>query len=564
MNKQKQLDTTEIILDNELSKLVHIDKAKTESRMTGEDFVRILIRRKYLDEIKFMDKYAKALDIPFKRLDPLELNPDVVTLLPEKICRQYEIVAVDKSPTVVHIATSRKLDMVLVDDISRIVSLKVKWVISTQKEIMRVINEFYGFAESIDRAVKDSQGMQLTVDITDVSRIKQILGKEKGLINLVDLIIHKAILQRASDIHIEPKKNATVFRLRIDGILVTIRKIPRQLHLGIISRIKIMAGLDLAEKRRPQDGRVRIEHDNRNVELRISLVPTVFGEKAVLRLLDPDILMKDLNKVGFSEVEKEKFVSLLKHTHGIVLLTGPTGSGKTTTLYSAMNYINSPDKNITTIEDPVELICENFNQVSVNTNLGMSFANALRTLLRQDPDIIMVGEIRDLPTAENAIRAALTGHLVLSTLHTNDSVSSITRLKDIGIEPYLISSTLLGAVAQRLVRNVCPYCKEYFNPTPSELKILKIAQAKAKNLIFSRGKGCKECNDTGYLGRTAIFEILPISPKLIDYINMEVALDKIRELTIKEGLVTLRESAIRKLVRGLTTIEEVIRVTPSG
>ncbi|MCK4665132.1 Flp pilus assembly complex ATPase component TadA, partial [Candidatus Dependentiae bacterium] len=216
------------------------------------------------------------------------------------------------------------------------------------------------------------------------------------------------------------------------------------------------------------------------------------------------------------------------------------------------------------IEDPVELICESFNQVAVNANLGMTFANSLRTLLRQDPDIIMVGEIRDLPTAENAIRAALTGHLVLSTLHTNDSITSITRLKDIGIEPYLISSTLLGAVAQRLVRTVCSYCKEYFNPTPAELKILKITQAKAKNLIFSRGTGCKECNDTGYLGRTAIFEILPISPKLIDYINMEIGLEKMRELAVKEGLVTLRESAIRKLVRGITTIEEVIRVTPSG
>ncbi len=564
MDKNNKLNITKIILDNGLSKLVHIDKAQAEATMTGEDFVRILIRRKYLDEVKFMDKYAKALDIPFKRLDPLDLNPDVVTILPEKICRKFEIVAVEKSPTVIHIATSKKLDMVLVDDISRIVSFKVKWVLATQNEIMRVINEFYGFAESIDRAVKDSQGMELTVDITDVSRIKQILGKEKGLINLVDLIIHKAILQRASDIHIEPKKNATVFRLRIDGILITIRKIPRQLHLGIISRIKIMAGLDLAEKRRPQDGRVRIEHDNRNVELRISLVPTVFGEKAVLRLLDPDILMKDLSKIGFNDVEQKKFISLLKNTHGIVLLTGPTGSGKTTTLYSAMNYINTPDKNIITIEDPVELICESFNQVAVNANLGMTFANSLRTLLRQDPDIIMVGEIRDLPTAENAIRAALTGHLVLSTLHTNDSVSSITRLKDIGIEPYLISSTLLGVIAQRLVRTVCPYCKEYFNPTLSELKILKITQAKAKNLIFSRGTGCKECNDTGYFGRTAIFEILPISPKLIDYINMEVALDKIRELAYKEGLITLRASAIRKLVRGLTTIEEVIRVTPSG
>ncbi len=564
MDKNNKLNITKIILDNGLSKLVHIDKAQAESTMTGEDFVRILIRRKYLDEVKFMDKYAQALDIPFKRLDPLDLNPDVVTLLPEKICRKYEIVAVEKSPTVIHVATSKKLDMVLVDDISRIVSFKVKWVLATQNEIMRVINEFYGFAESIDRAVKDSQGMELTVDITDVSRIKQILGKEKGLINLVDLIIHKAILQRASDIHIEPKKKATVFRLRIDGILITIRKIPRQLHLGIISRIKIMAGLDLAEKRRPQDGRVRIEHDNRNVELRISLVPTVFGEKAVLRLLDPDILMKDLSKIGFNDVEQKKFISLLKNTHGIVLLTGPTGSGKTTTLYSAMNYINTPDKNIITIEDPVELICESFNQVAVNANLGMTFANSLRTLLRQDPDIIMVGEIRDLPTAENAIRAALTGHLVLSTLHTNDSVSSITRLKDIGIEPYLISSTLLGVIAQRLVRTVCPYCKEYFNPTLSELKILKITQAKAKNLIFSRGTGCKECNDTGYFGRTAIFEILPISPKLIDYINMEVALDKIRDLANKEGLITLRASAIRKLVRGLTTIEEVIRVTPSG
>ncbi|MDD3626319.1 MAG: GspE/PulE family protein [bacterium] len=562
-NKNAQ-NIEKFLLDNDLCKMVNIDMAKDESKKTGEDIIRILIRRKFLNEIKYMQKFAESLGFSFKRLDPLELNPEVVTVLPERLCRQHEIVTIEKSGNILYVAISKKADMVLIDDLRRITDFQIKWVVALQSEIMKVINEFYGFEKSLDKALKDYQGSDISVDITDVSRIKQSLVTDKGLINLVDLLIHKAIEQRASDIHIEPKKEFTHIRLRIDGLLHTIRKLPRQLHLGIISRIKIMSGLDLAEKRRPQDGRIRIEHADRNVELRISLIPTVFGEKAVLRLLDPDILMKNLDQVGFNDQEREKFIKLLQHTHGIVLLTGPTGSGKTTTLYSAMNYIKCPDKNITTIEEPVELICEDFNQVSINDDIGMGFANALRTLLRQDPDIIMVGEIRDLDTAENAIRAALTGHLVLSTLHTNDSVSAITRLEDIGVEPYLISSTLLGVVAQRLIRTVCPYCKEYFNPTTAELKILNINESSAKNLIFSRGKGCRECNDTGYLGRTAIFEILPITHKMIDFINMEVTLEKMRELSLKEGLISLRESAIRKLVRGLTTIEEVIRVTPSA
>jgi general secretion pathway protein E len=332
-------------------------------------------------------------------------------------------------------------------------------------------------------------------------------------------------------------------------------------YQAVVSRIKLLSGLNLAEKRRPQDGRIKREHAGREVELRVSTMPTAFGEKAVLRVFDPDILLKGIDQLGFSAHDLPKFYDFISRPTGIILVTGPTGSGKTTTLYSVLKYLSKPEVNIVTIEDPIEMVFEDFNQVAVRPQIDISFASTLRTVLRQDPDIIMVGEIRDTETAENAVQAALTGHLVLSTLHTNDAPSSLTRLMDLGIPHFLITSTLIGVLAQRLVREICPQCTEEYEPTVDEARVLRMDHEKLKPYRFRRGKGCLHCRDTGYAGRTGIFEILPMTSKIRGLVTGQSGSLEIFKAAREEGMRTLREAAIEKVFRGITTVTEMVRVT---
>ncbi|MCK5437612.1 MAG: type II/IV secretion system protein, partial [Desulfobulbaceae bacterium] len=371
--------------------------------------------------------------------------------------------------------------------------------------------------------------------------------------------------QRASDIHLEPKRNETLVRLRIDGVLHTIYTLPKVVHPAIISRIKSLSRLDIAEKRRPQDGRIKVDREGKEAEIRVSTVPVAFGEKAVLRILDPDILFQDLSKIGFSDHDFHVYENFIKAPHGIFLITGPTGSGKSTTLYSTLKCIASPDKNIITVEDPVEMIHEEFNQISVQPQIEVTFSTILRNILRQDPDIIMIGEIRDLATATHAIQAALTGHLVFSTLHTNDAVSSISRLVDLGVEPFLIGSTMLGAMAQRLVRTICPNCIETYLESTEVIRLFgfkpdETIPSGETGLKLKRGKGCRECRKTGFKGRCGIFEIFPMSDRIKQMTSTSQSEAEIRKIALQEGMTTLKDDGWLKIRQGITTCEEAIRV----
>jgi general secretion pathway protein E len=370
-----------------------------------------------------------------------------------------------------------------------------------------------------------------------------------------------AFEQRASDIHFEPKRDLTLVRLRIDGILHDVHLIPKIVYQAVVSRIKLLSGANLAEKRRPQDGRIKRESAGREVELRVSTMPTAFGEKAVLRIFDPEILLKGIDELGFSAYDLPKFYDFIGRPTGILLVTGPTGSGKTTTLYSVLKYLSKPEVNIITIEDPIEMVHEDFNQVAVRPQIDVTFASALRTVLRQDPDIIMVGEIRDAETADHAVQAALTGHLVLSTLHTNDAPTSVTRLMDLGVPQFLLTSTMIGVLAQRLVREICTHCVESYAPTAEEAMALHMAHEKLQPYRFKRGRGCLHCRETGYSGRTGVFEVMPMTEKIRRLVASQASSPEIFKAAREEGMRTLRESAIEKVFQGITTMTEMIRVT---
>jgi general secretion pathway protein E len=441
---------------------------------------------------------------------------------------------------------------------------KVRRVISPKTDILKIITEFYGFRSSVTAAAKE---LSAEVDLGNLEQfvkmksVSEIEATDKHVVNAVEFLFRYAFDQRASDIHIEPKRDASEVRLRIDGVLNTIHRIPKAVHPAFVSRVKMLSRMDIAEKRRPQDGRIKTEYKSREVELRVSTMPTAFGEKVVIRIFDPDILLQDLEEIGFEPREYELFRSFIARPYGIVLVTGPTGSGKTTTLYSALKTVATPAVNVVTIEDPIEMVYDKFNQVGIQPQVGVTFGSTLRTILRQDPDIIMVGEIRDLETAENAVQAALTGHLVFSTLHTNDAASTITRLLDLGVPAYLISSTVVGVMAQRLVRKVCKHCEKEYELLPEEAQAVGLDSSKDCRVVVKFGEGCTQCRGTGYLGRTGIFEVLEVDEKIRNIIRDKADAELIRKTAAADGMVDLRAAAVKKMLKGETTFDEVIRVT---
>lgn len=518
-----------------------------------------------ITEELIMKEAARQLKLPFMKIDPLKLDSEVVTrVVSRPYAVNHQLVPVSISGNTVTIATANPFDREGMDGIRRSKGYDVKMVISTRSDIMKIITEFYGFRYSIAAAQDElASGIDLG-NLEQYVKLKNIaeLGvNDKHIVNAVEYLLHYAYSQRASDIHIEPKREYSLVRFRIDGILHPIHKIPKTVHAAFISRIKTLARMDIAEKRRPQDGRIKTEQDGKEVELRVSTLPVSFGEKVVIRIFDPNILMQEIENLGFLERELVIFKSFISASHGLILVTGPTGSGKTTTLYSALKTLATPDVNITTIEEPVEMVYEDFNQTSVQPQIGITFANSLRTILRQDPDIIMVGEIRDFETAENAIQSALTGHLVMSTLHTNDAPSSISRLVDIGVQPFLINSTLIGVVAQRLVRKVCQNCADWYHLSEDEYRLLGISREKHKPVKVAVGAGCGHCRGTGYHGRTGIFEILDITDKIRGAIEEKATPMTLKQIARAEGMMTLRENAISMLLQGTTTVDEVVRVT---
>jgi general secretion pathway protein E len=518
----------------------------------------------FLSEDIITEIVAKHAGLPFKKIDPLKLNPETVTqLLSRAFARRSVSVPIEQEGDKLTLAVADPYNIEVVENIERM-GYKVARVVAPKTDIVKIITEFYGFRSSVSAAARE---MTSEVDLGNLEQfvkmksVSDIDATDKHIVNAVEFLFRYAFDQRASDIHIEPKRDASEIRLRIDGMLTTIHHTPKAVHAAFISRIKMLSRMDIAEKRRPQDGRIKTEYKSREVELRVSTMPTAFGEKVVIRIFDPDILLQDLEEIGFSPREYELFRSFIARPNGIILVTGPTGSGKTTTLYSALKTVATPEVNVVTIEDPIEMVHDKFNQVGIQPQIGITFGSTLRTILRQDPDIIMVGEIRDLETAENAVQAALTGHLVFSTLHTNDASSTITRLMDLGVPSYLISSTIIGVMAQRLVRKICKHCEKSYELLPEEAQAVGLASGKDRKLVVKYGEGCPQCRGTGYMGRTGIFEVIEMNDKIRVVIHEKADAELIRKAAITDGMVGLREAAVQKMLKGETTFDEVIRVT---
>ncbi len=575
--QKKSIISQEVIQKSKLKRINALKQSGPMSRDTnGQDITPVDIissfklkktgTKEELTEEVIMRAIADDLKLPFKKIDPLELDLDVVTkMIAKPFAIKHLVVPIELVDGELKVAMYNPLNHEALEDIKRVSRVEISPVVSTKTDILKIITEFYGFKSSIVAAEKE-----LVTPLTDLGNLEQymklqsaheIKSTDQHVKNAVDYLLNYAFEQRASDIHIEPKRDLGTCRLRIDGLLHNIYSLPKGVYPAIVSRIKSLSRINIAEKRRPQDGRMKVAYKEKEAEIRVSTVPVAFGEKVVLRVLNPDVLFKDLEELGFFPMDLIAYHAFLKRPNGIILVTGPTGSGKTTTLYSSLRFLSSPELNITTIEDPIEMVCQDFNQIAVQPLVGITFASILRNILRQDPDIIMVGEIRDLETAENAIQAALTGHLVLSTLHTNDAISSITRLIDLGVEPFLINATLIGIVAQRLVRRICPHCMESVVLGHDELQSLGITLEQEGEIELKKGKGCVQCRKTGYQGRVAIYEIFEVTERIRQHIGTQTSLESITKIAREEGMSTLRESAIRNMLKGITTYSEVLRVT---
>jgi general secretion pathway protein E len=517
---------------------------------------------KVLTEDAITEVIAAMVGMPYLKIDPLKLDLEVVTSpIPRPFAMKHLIVPVAESGDLVTIAVADPFASNEIEELLSLKRLKIRRVLSSKSDILKLLREFFGFRASILSAQNEKS---TAVDLGNLEQFVRMKGQheiestDKNIVSAVEFVLSYAFDQRASDIHIEPKRDLSLIRFRLDGVLHNIHTIPKALHLPIVSRIKMLSRMDLAEKRRPQDGRIKTNHKDKEVELRVSTLPVAFGEKVVIRIFDPEILMQDLDRIGFYPREYQLFNAFIRKPNGIILVTGPTGSGKTTTLYSTLRTLSSSEVNIVTIEDPIEMVMEEFNQVGVQTGIGVTFGTVLRNILRQDPDIIMVGEIRDRDTAENAVQAALTGHLVLSTLHTNDAPSSITRLLDLGVPSFLISSTVIGIIAQRLVRRICPACKR--ERVLSEEEMVFLGMEKKPYRVFY-GEGCTACRGTGYKGRTGIFEVMDFTDNLRSRLTDRIELVELQEIAAQDGMVPLRRVAVRKMLEGITTYEEVISVT---
>ncbi len=518
-----------------------------------------------IGEFEIAEAVSRDAQIEFVRIDPLKLNADFIEgRMSRPFAKRHRMLPRGIVDGKLQVACADPYDLEAIDSYRRISGREIELKVASEREILKAINEFYGLRHSVKRAEQDLEtGLDLgnLEQLVKLRSATEIESSDQHIVNAVEFMLQHAYDTRASDIHIEPKRDLSLIRFRIDGVLHDIQTIPKVVHKAIVNRLKTMSRLDIAERRRPQDGRVKTRRTGFEVELRVSTLPVAFGEKVVLRIFDPEVLSQDLENLGFFSDDLDKFSDFIARPHGIILVTGPTGSGKTTTLYSALKTIASREINVTTIEDPIEMVDEELNQTAVQNKAGVTFAGALRHILRQDPDVIMVGEIRDPETAQYAVQAALTGHLVFSTLHTNDAASTITRLQDLEVEPYLIGSTLIGAVAQRLVRTICPHCTSDHVLDEMQAEALGITVPVGKQVVVRVGDGCVECRGTGHLGRTGVFEILAIDDAVRELVVGGASADEIKREAVKKDMRTLREAALRKLAEGKTSYQEVVRIT---
>src|SRR3990170_4100910 len=552
----------EILIEAGLINNTQLDESLAISKRTGVRLGKVLIKMGAVTEQDLARALAQQYGIPYISLSEVIIDPGTIRQIPEALARRHSIIPFVKDETGLKVAMFDPVDVLAMDDLKKAINLPLHPHVASEGDIQKAIDQYYGVSGSIDEVAKRITGAQIELlkgEEEMPEKLERLAG-EASIIQLVNLMIAQAVMERASDIHIEPDEDTLRVRMRVDGVLHEMSNLSLKLHPAVVSRVKILGNLNIAEKRLPQDGRFNIKIGNSDIDIRVSTLPTMFGEKIVMRLLNKSALILKLEELTPMHDTLSILKKMVKKPFGMILLTGPTGSGKTTTAYTILNMINSMDKNIVTVEDPIEYHLRIINQVQVNPKVGITFATALRHILRQDPDIVMIGEIRDMETAEIAIHAALTGHLVISTLHTNDAPTAITRLVDMGVEPFLIASAIICLVGQRLIGGVCPKCKVPYQPSPNMLKELGIPVTD-KPFTFYRGEGCSMCKGTGLKGRLGIFEVLVINETVRRLIIEKKDVGAILSASMKEGFRTLRYEGLRAVVNGHTTIEEVLQAT---
>ena len=565
--------TGEFLLNLLISKKIINNKELEEiCKRQGENNIsvqKIILGMGIVSKKDMMQLLSDEIGVPYVDLEGKTFDPSIVAMLSEEVSRKNNLVTIGKRKDKLVVAMANPLDVYIHDEIRITTGYEIEPYLALSDDINKTLDSVYGITENLQQMIGEISSLPVTAveeEAEDMEITKSVTeSHEAPVIALVNLIMLRAIKEGASDIHIEPSGDRQLkVRYRIDGVLHDIMSPPKSLHMAIISRVKIMSNLNIAERRLPQDGRIKVQVHGREINFRVSTIPAVNGESAVLRILDPAQIMLDLKSIGFSEDNLEKYRRLIEKPNGIILVTGPTGSGKSTTLYATLNILNSVEKKIMTIEDPVEYRLDGISQLQAKPKIGLTFAAGLRSFLRQDPDIMLVGEIRDKETAEIAIQSALTGHLVLSTLHTNDAPSSVIRLVDMGIEPFLISSSVIGVVAQRLVRKICPYCKKEAPITDAIRAVMDEFNVSPEEIRLFYGEGCPHCKQTGYKGRTAVFELMVVNEPIRELIYGNASLSEIRDAAISEnGMITLKEDGLHKIIAGITTMEEVVRATSS-
>ncbi len=560
---RKRLRLGELLLENNLITEEQLNIALEEQKAKGIKLGEAIIGLGYVTQDAINDLLCQQLNIDFVDLRKIEIDDSIARMVGEKVVRKYMLLPFaldDRQANVIKVAMEDPMNIMAIDDIGIITGMTVQPYLSTHAYISTAIDKLYGKsqANAIAEQFMKEQGSGDDADNAEENKRQEDVDNSP-VVKLVNNIIEGGVRQRASDIHIEPFEYNVRVRYRIDGVLREIVSYDRALYAAIIARLKVISGMDISEKRKPQDGRITITVDRREYDIRVSNLPTVFGEKVVMRLASKEGFKRDKKDLGLSPTDLVKFDNILRNPHGIILVTGPTGSGKSTTLYTALSELASDEVNIITVEDPVEANVDNVNQVQVNVKANLTFASALRSILRQDPDIIMIGEIRDGETAEIAVKASITGHLVVSTLHTNSTAASISRLIDMGIEPYLLGDSLVGIIAQRLVRRLCPECKESYEADEEEKRVLKVPQNEPLKLY--KACGCEACGNTGYYGRIGVYEIMPISRKIKKLIASGANADEITAQAVTEGMNTLRMSASNYVKQGLTSFNEMMKIT---
>lgn len=546
-----------------------LEHALQVQRNTREPLAQLLVKMGYISERDRARALGRQWGVPFVDLSSGELNQEVVEMIPRHLIQRFRVLALERSGPRLTVVMANPLDIFIIDQLRLVTGLEIDPVITVEEDLNNAISTVLSSGDQIDetiRRVVDEVSGDGELQLLEAKRDEDIsidqlreLVDDAPIIQLVNMIIRQALTDKASDIHIQPEMNKVRVRYRIDGMLQDGTTVPKQVQAALISRIKVMAEMDIAEKRAPQDGRISLKMNNRSFDMRVSTLPNVHGEKVVMRILDQSGVTVTLNRLGFPSAMLETYDRLIHRSYGIILVTGPTGSGKSTTLYATLNQLNSLEKNILTVEDPVEYQLPGLTQSAVNIRAGMTFPAVLRTMLRQDPDIVLVGETRDTETAIISVEAALTGHLVLSSLHTNDAPGAIARLTEMGIEPFLIASAVIGVLAQRLVRSICPRCKEPYTPSMEAFRRLNLP-LNTDEVTFYRGAGCQNCRGTGYKGRTGVFELMSIDNDVRELILQRAPTHVVRQAALDGGMISLKQDAMQKIVEGITTMEEALRV----